>query len=595
MTTIRKQLLLTAAILGVAFSAHSQNTSELDKFIQEAVIKPYDCPEDEFISKVKQFLDLPNLTKLQRRQLRVRHTHWQICVGQHEEAKQRLQTLLSETEKLPASEDLAYASYQLGFIYDLQENEKRCDLYQQTQKMAEGKYSDLYLSASMGLITVCNTGNDEGVKLAKMYALLEPYAEANDNAALAHIHNNIGLYYASLGQHVLAAEQYQKSYELGFDSYTGSNQLATLISVISSHMASANFDQAWQSIEEFKRVNLKVDTALSNVWLHFAEAGYHYRTGNMPGLRDSLAKWRVYLDEIDSTMYNGLYRWYSAVPCLEEKDKVCLQQFLQAEENASEGYKAFLSGNKDYLKFMVEIQLLLGDIDQAKLMFSKFSDVMFQKVTEQQASGKILGVANLHSQINSLESSLEASKSNRVKQIWAIASALVLILVLAIYFVRKKYLDSLSYDPVTGLLNAHTVLNQIRQVPAPSNGHINALALFDLGNFRDVNSQIGATSSDIVLQQIAMALSKVTRERDILGRFAPEQFIVCLTDTEENSAKSFFERMRYALENTFVTEQQNQNVSVRSSTSIFISSDAFHDLDEILNEMQLSLVRQTDS
>jgi len=590
-----KQITFFLALASVSFLNQAQSQSEIDAFIQQSEVKPYDCPEQTSIDQVTQYLTLPDLTKIQRVELQTMHTHAQICAGNYEQAKQTLLNILSDPPTNPTPKYYVYATYQLGFIYDIQENPERCELYTRAQNLANGQFVDLHLSASLGLITMCNANNDEGVKLGKMYALLESYSKQNDAAALAHIHNNIGLLYAQLGQHVLAAEQFQKSYELGFDSYTGSNQLATLISVISSHMASGNFAKAAHTIEEFKRINRSVDTTLSNVWLHFAEAGYHYRTGNMNGLRDSLAKWRVYLDQMNSTMHEGLYRWYNAVLCFDGQDKACVLQFLKDEDAASDGYKAFINSNKDYLKFQVEIQLWLGDLEQAKVKFDTFAAVMFDKVVQQQASAKVLGVANLHAKISDLESSLVASQTNRMRTVWAIVMLSVVVLVVVIYLARRKYISSLAYDSVTGLLSSRSALNKIRRISAPSPGRTNALALFDLGNFREVNRQIGAANSDVALQQIAKTLSKVTRKSDILGRFAPEQFIVCLTDIEEDSAKSFLERMRFALENTVLGEQRDLKVSVQSSMSIFIASEAFGNLDQVLNEMQLSLGIRSDN
>ncbi|GAC14281.1 GGDEF domain-containing protein [Aliiglaciecola lipolytica] len=567
----------------------AEEDEQVAKFIQSSKVKTYDCPRDDANVAIDLHLNKSSINQTQRLQLTVMKTHWQICMGNHEDAKQTLIEVLGSNEVDEQLEYFASATYQLGFIYDVQENLERCTLYKRAEKLAENKYKDISLSAQLGLITVCNADVDEGVKLGKMYALLEKYALQNDQAALAHIHNNIGLLYGSLGQQVLAAEQFQKSYELGLNHYTSSNLLATLISVISSHMAAGDFEKAEQAIQEFKKVNSSVDTALSNVWLYFAEAGFHYRTGNIEQLRNSLAKWKIYLDEMNSSTYSSLYRWYSAVVCYAEQDAICLRQFLAEEENTSEGYKLLVNRNKDYLKFIVQIYLFLGDVDNAEVAFDAFADVMINKAIEQQASGKVLGVANLHSQILSLESSLLESKSNRTNIIMLIIVITILTLGILYYWVRRKYLNSLSYDSVTNLLNSKTALNKIRQVPEPSLGRTNALALFDLGNFRDVNRQIGATNSDLALQQISSTLSQVTRDRDILGRFAPEQFIVCLTDIEEDSAKSFFERMRFALENTILGKQQGQQVSIRSSMSIYIASGTFDDLDEVLDDMQLSL------
>ncbi|WJG10953.1 GGDEF domain-containing protein [Aliiglaciecola sp. LCG003] len=572
----------------------AQSSIQIDEFIQNSQVETYDCPADHVQQMVEEYLALPTITAMQGFQLKVMSTQHQVCVGKYQEAKNELLALIKDPNVQMNQEYFADAIYQLGFIADVYENPERCGYYSRAKNLAENKYSDISLSSELGLITMCNEHNDEGIKLGKLYAMLERYsAKGNSAAAVATIHNSIGLLYGELGQHVLAAEQYQKTYELGFNTYSGSNRIATLISVISSLMASGEFDQAKQVIDELKVQNQLVDTPLSNVWLHFAEAGYHYRTGNIDALRNSLARWKIYLDRISSPLYEGLFKWYSAVPCLADGDKACLTEFLAQEKDFSPGLYSLLRRNKDFVKFKVEIALFFGDIEGAQQDFQLFSDMMFDKMWQQQASGKVLGVANLHGQVLNLEASLEESENFRIQAIVLVVSISLFVLGIILFFGRKKYLNSKSYDSATNLLNNRTALAKIRRVPPPSAGRTNALALFDLGNFREVNRQIGATNSDLALQQIAHAFSQVTRDRDILGRFAPEQFIVCLTDIEEDSAKSFFERMRYALENTMLGDHQGDKVSIQSSMSVYVTGHKFDDLDEVLDDMQLSLGIET--
>ena len=110
-------------------------------------------------------------------------------------------------------------------------------------------------------------------------------------------------------------------------------------------------------------------------------------------------------------------------------------------------------------------------------------------------------------------------------------------------------------------------------------------------NFKDVNSQFGHVTGDIALKHVASTLQKVTRDHDIVGRLASEQFIVCLTNIEEGTATHFFERIRQALENTILSVQGEDKVSLQSSMSIYVSTEGFSDLDDVLVDMQKSLER----
>ena len=584
-------LLVCFASVGCISQAVAQQQA-VDRFIAESQTPTYDCPEAELAEQIAAFLENTSISQEQRNALIVMQTHGQICDAKNDIAEQQLTALIARDDVEKSTLYYASALYQLGFIYDVRGDDKRCEYYQRAQSIAEDKFTDVHLSASLGLITECEGNEDEGVRLGKLFTLLERYSVAEDPGAVAHIHNNIGLLFGSLGQHVLAAEQYIKAHEIGLEVYTGSNQLAVLISAITSLMASGNFDQAKETIHEFRRINLSVNTSLSNFWLLFAEAGYFYRTAQYDQLRDSIEQWQIMKEDVNSVTYRNLFRWYAAVLCLADEDTECLQTFLNEEAQTSDSYKAYVGRNKDYLKFITDIHFFLGDYQQAQLAYDHFAKQLLEESRADQASARILGIANLYSQINSLEASLERTQRNRDRLITAgVAAAVVSLLILAAFFFRWQMTRE-SIDPVTQLLNNRTALRRIERIAPPSPGKTNALAIFDLGNFREVNRFVGSAKADLVLEQIAGTLRDVTRGTDVLGRFAPEQFILCLPDIEEQTAKSFFERIRKALEETDLGEDANPSISVRSAMSIYIATATFDDLDEILDDMTRSFELQ---
>ncbi|MCC2615468.1 GGDEF domain-containing protein [Aestuariibacter halophilus] len=571
-------------------SAFANTIADAQDYLATHDVKTYDCPDADAIDGLNTYLQLEGLPIELHQRLLVEKSHWMICMGQYSEAKRQLEGLLSSDYLSQGSEAHVNALYQMGFILDVLEQPGRCDYYAQAEAGAKDRFSDVYLSAQLGQITVCDSyGSAEGIKLGRLYALLELYANQGDKAAIAHIHNNIGLLYGALGQHVLAAEQFEKSYQIGLDVYESSNLLATLISVITSQMAAGDFDGARASIEEFKRQNVSVNTPLTNVWLHFAEAGYYYRTGNYDELRNSLAKWQVYLPQVKNQLMAGYYRWYNAALCLNEKNIPCLEDFLQQEREAPESYRSQVSKNKDYLRMQVDIQLLLGNVEAARAQFDVFADTMLNKTMDQQASGKVLGVANLHNQILALENNLAQARN---EQWWSNAMVMfgfVVLMALLMYLLRRQYVARISLDPFTGLHNRRSVTNAIKRVPAPSKDKTNALALFDLDNFIRSHHAIAQWREDHVLRQIANTLQQVTRDRDLVGRLAPRQFILCLTNLEETTAVAFFERMREALEHSIMNMETGETVSLKSSMSIYVSTEGFDDLDDILADMQSAL------
>ena len=588
--------LLVAASLTILSEYVVAQQSQIDAFINNSSTPSYDCPSDELAEQVNHYIVSDTLSAEQRFALTAMQTHGQICNGNNATAEQNLLTIIQLPNVNRDSRYFALAVYQLGFIYDVQSDPKRCDYYQHAQSLAEDNHSDVHLSATLGLLTECEPNTTQGIKLGKLFTLLEQYSATNEPGVVAHIHNNIGLMFAGLGQHVLAAEQYHKAHRIGLETYQGSNQLSILISAITSYMASGDFKQAKLAIDEFDAINRNVNTPLSNFWQLFAEAGYYYRTDQFSLLRQSLAEWNAMKSQVNSVTYTNLFRWYAAVLCLAEADAECLQEFLQREAQTSDKYKAYIGTNKDYLKFITDVHFFLGNSKQAQRAYEEFVAKVFVDNEADQNSAKIMGVANLYTQINNLESRLMQAKQKRERLIVFGSSVAVLSFSVLAFFLRKRRLEREAIDPITKLFNNNTALRRIEKIAVPCAGRTNALAIFDIRNFKEVNRLVGSTKADFVLQKIAETLQDITRSSDILGRFAPEQFILCLHNIEEEAAKQLFERIRQALEATTLTDDTNQQISVRSSMSIYICTENFKDLDDILDDMLRSLsIQREDS
>jgi tetratricopeptide (TPR) repeat protein len=241
------------------------------EFIQAAQVETFDCPSNESMQDLENWLTRGDLANKDLIDLTVIKGQGLICIGQFEPAKTLLKTVISEDTIDHSSYAYASALYQ--------ENPVRCQYYAEARQAAMGRFKDVVLSAELGEITVCGDDNQNvGLKLAKLFALLENYLRLGDKAAIAHIHNNIGLLYGDIGQNSLAAEQYEKSYKIGLEVYEQKNQMAPLFSVISAYTGSGDFENAKLMIDELDRANKIVNTPLTNSWLHFTRSRYFYLT-----------------------------------------------------------------------------------------------------------------------------------------------------------------------------------------------------------------------------------------------------------------------------------------------------------------------------
>ncbi|CAN0566642.1 unnamed protein product, partial [Ectocarpus sp. 12 AP-2014] len=561
----------------------------VQEFLDQVRTVTYDCPDPSFKAELESFLSSSVVDTNERFELLVTQTHYQNCSGQSSKAQSTLQQIINNPAANKKSQYFASATYQLGFTFDVQEDNERCEHYRDALRLSKDNFKDIEMSSTLGLITNCSDSGytDDSKKLAAYFALLEEYAEAENPRALAHIHNSIGLFFGVRQQHVLAADQYLKAYEMGKDVYRGSNKLSTLISAITSLLSSSQFEKAFEAIEEFAELNKDVNTPLSNFWYYYAKASYYYRSDNIAELGQILPDLAAVLPAVDNPFYRGLYRWLSTVPCLHSDDIACLRRFTEKENSLDESEKPY--ENYHYNKFLIRANFAVGDVEAASIAFEKNIQQLDEIKENRNGLSEVIGIANLYGQIYVLENEILIVERRKQQAIIAAVVIMVLTLIMLLYVVRKRQIARRSMDPSTQLLNSKSAIDRIVKTDLPSEGNINALAIFDLGNFREVNLKIGSTKGEYVLKSIAKTLKRVTRKNDVLGRFAPEQFILCLKDIEESSAKSFFERVQEALESTFAHEDHGKEISVRSSMSIYITNERFDDIKTVLEEMLLSL------
>jgi diguanylate cyclase (GGDEF)-like protein len=581
--------ILKATLFGFFFIAYSQCVlaDNVDDFIQSIQVATYNCPDDEFMPQVDEYLKQRNVLPEQLIKLNVHKAHWLICVGKNDKAQVMLENLLLDPEIDENSQSYASMHYQLGFIFDVQEKPERCDYYRQSEQLAKGKFSDVYLSSQLGLITVCEQDNqDIGVKLGRLFALLKSYSEGSDLESLAHIHNNIGLLYGNIGQRALAAEQYEKAYEIGLNVYEEKNQLAPLISLITAYTGSGDYENANLMIEELGRRNLKVNTPLTNSWYHFAQSRQAYRTDDYESLRKSLRSWKVFLEQISDPTMLMLYEWYVAALCLHDEDRICVSDFLQKQKDPASVMPARLSKHLYYNAFLVKAYLFFGDVEAAKLSFDDYSSISLDKIKKQQNSARVLGVANLQNEIIGLETSLAESEEQRLQIILLVLMTTLGLICVGYLTWGRGYLRKLATDPLTGLSNEHSVVAKIKKVKVPIDENVNALALFDVNNFTAINAKYGYKAGELALQHVAECLKQVTREKDIVGRVAADQFIVCLVNIEDMVAEELLSRIQKALTDVSFKLVNGDKVEVHSKMHLYSSVNSLSDADDVLAEIR---------
>jgi len=115
-------------------------------------------------------------------------------------------------------------------------------------------------------------------------------------------------------------------------------------------------------------------------------------------------------------------------------------------------------------------------------------------------------------------------------------------------------------DALTGVLSRRALLEALdaEVERAERYGSTLACLMLDLDKFKDFNDAYGHQFGDEVLRRIARVISEQCRTTDHLGRYGGEEFLIILPETEIHGATMFAERVRSAVAETSLGENEER-------------------------------------
>lgn len=122
-------------------------------------------------------------------------------------------------------------------------------------------------------------------------------------------------------------------------------------------------------------------------------------------------------------------------------------------------------------------------------------------------------------------------------------------------------------DPLTGAANRRqldSILDRELDRVARS-GDVALLLIIDVDHFKQVNDTYGHSAGDLVLQQIAHALSNCVRPMDTLARYGGEEFAIVLPACQAAYGQNVAERVRKAVEALRIRIHPRQEIGVTVS------------------------------
>jgi diguanylate cyclase (GGDEF)-like protein len=132
-------------------------------------------------------------------------------------------------------------------------------------------------------------------------------------------------------------------------------------------------------------------------------------------------------------------------------------------------------------------------------------------------------------------------------------------------------LRALAYwDPLTGLLNRRAMTRVLEREfkRAQRYGTPLSVAFLDVDDFKAVNDRYGHDMGDDVLKYVAVCLLEMTRETDVVARFAGDEFVIILPNISLKQAHKFVERHQaFFLKNPMKVGSLSIPVSISSGVA----------------------------
>ena len=143
--------------------------------------------------------------------------------------------------------------------------------------------------------------------------------------------------------------------------------------------------------------------------------------------------------------------------------------------------------------------------------------------------------------------------------------------------VLMKQLENAAYlDALTGLYNRKhfSELAVIDIERALRSNQSIYMVMLDLDFFKRVNDTYGHAAGDAVLKTTAGIIRQTIRSYDLLGRYGGEEFVLLITNLDEQEAYKLMERIRENMENNIIHYEENEiNITCSIGLAKFEESD----------------------
>ena len=133
------------------------------------------------------------------------------------------------------------------------------------------------------------------------------------------------------------------------------------------------------------------------------------------------------------------------------------------------------------------------------------------------------------------------------------------------------------YDPLTGIPNRRLLIDRLHQsmIKAERTEQLLAICYFDLDGFKPINDQMGHDVGDEVLVETVRRLKNILREYDTLARVGGDEFILLLSDLDQDTqCYEILERVLAIIRIPMTLRNNLVSVSASLGVTLFPQDDA---------------------
>jgi diguanylate cyclase (GGDEF)-like protein len=154
---------------------------------------------------------------------------------------------------------------------------------------------------------------------------------------------------------------------------------------------------------------------------------------------------------------------------------------------------------------------------------------------------------------------------------------------------ERALVEQLTHDALTGLPNRNRILETLDEAIAGAckEGHMLAVLVFDLHEFRKINSGYGYAGGDDVLRECVARLSSLLHPGDMLARQGGNEFIVVQKQSGQDAAAALSGRLLGAMREPFPVG--GQRVFLAASVGIALLPDGGCRAHELLQMAQVAM------